>query len=340
MSNKEQQTPYEQVKAWLTNAEMKKKLRRTLPDKMELDPWIEMALVHIRTADKISMCTPTSIMGALMTLASLGFRLEGALGQAYLEAYAVKSDGVFSHYEAQVQIGYRGLIDIVYRDPEIQDVEVFVVHQNDVLEHQRGTSPFIRHSWDHKCKKALRGPEAALVTALRYRNGYYSFEIYPWEDLIEHRNKVLLQKGITVEEDADGNEVFIGRKRNGGEYTINPMTTVNPWIKHSLPMFKKTGIRWSAKYWNLSPDVQRAAQLSALEESGVSQGNESFARSILPPSVNVEIEQGLPNAGRLAPSQGASIARGNELAKQMAEEALKRQNNQTQENTKADNRNE
>ncbi len=333
----EQMTSYDKVKSWLTNVDMRKTLRRTLPEKIETDPWIELALVHIRTDEKVMNCTPMSIMGALMNIASMGLRLEGALGQAYLEAYAVKKwnsqtrENEITHYEAQAQVGYRGLIDIVYRDPEILDVEVFMVYANDIMEHQRGSKPFINHSWDHRSGKKSRGKIAALVTGLRYKNGYYSFEIYPFEDIIEHRNKVLLQKGIRVEENEGGDEIFIGKKYgNKGEYAINPMTTMNPWIKYELPMFKKTGIRWSAKYWNLSPDVQRAAQLSALEDAGVSQGNESLARAVLPSQVRVEAEQDLPNSGRLAPAQGASIARNNNLAQQMAEEATKRTSGGTQ----------
>lgn len=326
--NSKEVTSYDKIKSWLDNPEMKKKLRRTLPEKIEVDPWIETALVSIRTDDKILRCTPMSILGALMTIASLGFRLEGALGQAYLESYAVRkwnpqtNSNDLTHYEAQAQVGYRGLIDLVYRDPDVQDVEVFIVHQKDKLDFQSGTKSFVNHTWDHTKPKRERGKRAALVTGLRYKNGYYSFEIYPFEDLIEHRNKTLQQKGIWVIVDEYEEEHFYSTTKQGKEYEINKLTTRNPWIKYDVPMFKKTGIRWSAKYWNLLPDVQKAAQLSALDDAGVSQGLEAVAKSTIPTNMVIEAENNVPNQDKTAPAQAKSIAQNNELAEQMAKEAL------------------
>ena len=329
MANQEVEN-YEKIKKWLSDPSMKKKLKKTLGESVALDPWIETALVMIRTNKKLMQCTPMSMMGALMTLASMGLRLENALGQAYLEAYSVKEKDdrqnkwVHSYYEAQAGVGYRGIIDLAYRDPEVLDVECVVIHKNDTVEFRRGSSPFIHHNWDHSKTQKERGPIAAMYTGIRYRAGYYSFEIYPFEDLKTHRNKVLVQKNVTVEEDENGKEIFIGSNWDKSSYKINPLTSRNPWIAYDVAMYKKTCIRWSSKFWNLSPDMQRAAHLAALEDAGISQGLDQVAETSLPSEVRAQVESNVPNGEKLAPAQNKSIQSNSDLADQMAEEALSR----------------
>lgn len=330
---------YEKIKKWLSDPSMKKILKKTLGENVALDPWVETALVMIRTNKKLMQCTPMSMMGALMTLASMGLRLENALGQAYLEAYSVKEKdertGKWEHsyYEAQAGVGYRGLIDLVYRAHDVLDVECVVIHKNDTVDFRRGSNPFIHHTWDHSKTQKERGPISAMYTGIRYKAGYYSFEIYPFEDLKIHRNKVLAQKNVTVEEDENGDETFIGRNWDKTEYKINPLTTKNPWIAYDVAMYKKSCIRWSSKFWNLSPDIQRAAHLASLEDAGLSQGLTELAKATLPAEVKAEAEADVPStgSGKLAPAQSRSVQSSENLADQMAAEALAMKNKKTAE---------
>ena len=58
----------------------------------------------------------------------LGLEPNTPLGQAYLIPY--KNHGKL---ECQFQIGYKGLIDMVYRNDNIQTVQAQCVYENDVL---------------------------------------------------------------------------------------------------------------------------------------------------------------------------------------------------------------
>jgi len=322
--NNGDKTPYEKVKEWLQNPSVRAMIKRTLPEGMHVDAWIEMALVSVRTSDRVQNCEPMSILGALITIASMGLRLENALGQAYLEARVVKDDkGNIDRYEAQVAVGYRGILDMMYRNPEIQDIETFFVHQNDNFEFQRGTNPFARHSFDHTKPKAARGKPSLVVTGLRYKTGYYSFDLYPFEDLLEHREKVLLSKGIRTQINEDGEYSFYGKSRGGGEYKVKELQTAVSWIKWPTQMFLKTCIRWSAKYWNMSGDVQQAAQLTDMEEANVSQGQDRIARALLPQDVRMQIEGNVQNPSMVSEAQGISLAQNKALGEQMKNAAMK-----------------
>jgi recombination protein RecT len=327
-SNK--QGSYDRVKSWLDNEAMRDVLRKTLPRNVPVDPWVQAALTTIRLDVKLLNCEPLSLMGALMTVASLGLRLEGPLGQAYLSARAVREKNPqtgrweISHYEAQAQIGYRGFIDIAYRDPDVREVESIIVHHDDEFDFRRGSEPFVHHRWDHRKTPEERGPMVAVYSGLRFKAGYYSFEVYPFSDILVHRNKILAEKGIRVETGGDGNERYL-RKGDRGEYEMNyQQIAKQPWLAFPIPMIKKTPIRWSAKYWPLSPDFQRAADLASLEEANVSQQLADIARTTLPSVIASQLEANAPNEGKLADAQNLSLAKTKGLAAKMAAEAAAR----------------
>ena len=71
-----------------------------------------------------------------MNAAQLGLEPNTPLGQAYLIPY--KNHGKL---ECQFQIGYKGLIDMVYRNDNIQTVQAQCVYENDVFEYELGLEP-------------------------------------------------------------------------------------------------------------------------------------------------------------------------------------------------------
>ena len=325
-------TPYEKMKKWLDNRKMKEILSRTLPKSVPIEPWILVALATIRRDKKLLDCDSVSLMGSLMTLAGMGLRLEGPLGQAYLEPYAVreKINGKWQvvRIDAQLQVGYKGFIELAYRIPGVVDLDVTTVRHNDDFGFQRGSSTFAKHSWDHKLTKEERGEIVLMYTALRYLNGYYSFsEPHMFEDVKNHRLTVLKDKRIRVEVDDDGTETYF-RQKEGGEYVMSEWETGNnAWIKWPMAMMRKTVIRWDSKLWNLSPDFQRAAQLVAMDDAGVAQGLASVALESVPSSLLGDVEKPQAKKAVLAAAQSTSLARNRDLAKQMAREAGVRDEN-------------
>lgn len=322
---KDELRPFERYKKWMAEDEIVLKIKKSLPDTMSIDPdaWIETALTAMGSDADIRQCTAMSMLGATKMAAGLGLRFEGPLGQAYLERRGVYEgkgrDKRLLYHEVQLQVGYRGLLDMMYRTPDVRDIEVFAIHRNDKLEMRRGSKPYIGHSWDHTKPKEARGVESMMVTGIRYKDGYYSFETYPWEDLVQHRLDVLAGKGIGYNENTD--KFYY---TNGGN-EIDRLWTSQAWIKYPMPMFKKTAIRMAAKYWNLSGDIQQAANLVELGDAGISQGLEQIGRGMLSPGEKIIDNASVPNAGILGGSQSASLTQGTALGKAMLAEATRGQ---------------
>ncbi len=70
----------------------------------------------------------------------MGLEPNTQLGQAYLLPY--KNKGIT---ECQFQIGYKGLIDLGYRNPQMQIISAQAVYENDKFEYELGLNPRLEH---------------------------------------------------------------------------------------------------------------------------------------------------------------------------------------------------
>lgn len=316
-------TTYEKVKQWVEAPAMQDVLQRALPKGMDAGTWSGAALAYVRTAKDMNLCTPLSVMGGMITIASLGLRLDGVMGHAYLTVRAIKDrKGKIIGYEAQVQLGYKGMVVLVYRNPEVQEVEPIIVYQNDEIDFQKGTSQYLNHRWP---LNELRGEMRAVYAGLRFKNGFYSFQIHNIDDVMELRRKILLQNWIRVEETQDG-QIYHRKPYNKNWYEM-PENEANyyPWIGHLVPMILKTAIRWSQKFWpTVGSDFNQAATLVELDDAGVSQGMAGLAAEHMPPELRAQAEttKTLPK-GAMRATAGSRL-RGEDLTKQMLAEATAR----------------
>jgi recombination protein RecT len=95
-----------------------------LPKHMTADRLARIATTEIRKVPKLAACDQASFLGAIMQCAQLGLEPGGALGHAYLIPFdkRQKVNGWETvSTEAQLIIGYRGMIDLARRsraDPE------------------------------------------------------------------------------------------------------------------------------------------------------------------------------------------------------------------------------
>ncbi len=144
---------------------MEPEIKKALPQVITPERFTRMALSALNTTPKLAECSQMSFLGALMNAAQLGLEPNTPLGQAYLIPYRNKGK-----LECQFQIGYKGLIDMVYRNENIQTVQAQCVYENDTFEYELGLEPRLVH------KPAVRDRgELILVYALwKAKNGGYA----------------------------------------------------------------------------------------------------------------------------------------------------------------------
>ena len=200
---------------------MEPEIKKALPEVITPERFTRMALSALNTTPKLKECTPMSFLAALMNAAQLGLEPNTPLGQAYLIPY--KNKGVL---ECQFQIGYKGLIDLSYRNPLVQTIQAQAVYENDHFEYELGLEARLVH------RPVLhnRGEIVLFYGLFRLTNGGYGFEVMSRED-IDAYAKI---------------------------YSKNVDASYSPWQSNYTGMAKKTVIKQALKFAPIKTDFHRA----------------------------------------------------------------------------------
>lgn len=101
-----------------------------------------VALTAVRMDDSLQVCDFRSIVGCVIQAASLGLELNGVMGQAYMIPYNNNDKNIV---EAQFQLGYQGMVNLVNRHQKVAVTYAEVVKEGDEFEYKLGTDPYINH---------------------------------------------------------------------------------------------------------------------------------------------------------------------------------------------------
>lgn len=151
-------------------------IKRALPSVLTPERFTRMALSAINNTPQLAECTPMSFIAALMNAAQLGLEPNTPLGQAYLIPYYNNKKKC---YECQFQLGYKGMIELAYRNDRMQSIEAHTVYENDEFHYELGLTPVLKHvpAW------VDRGNMVGFYAVFHLENGGYQFEVMSKEDV-------------------------------------------------------------------------------------------------------------------------------------------------------------
>lgn len=214
----------EKPKKSMTIAELIKvvqpEIKKALPEVITPERFTRMALSALNNTPKLQECDQMSFLAALMNAAQLGLEPNTPLGQAYLIPYNNKGK-----LECQFQIGYKGLIDLSYRNPMVQTIQAQAVYENDVFEYELG----LESRLVHRPVFRDRGEVVLFYGLFKLTNGGYGFEVMSREDMDAYAK----------------------------EYSKAFDSSFSPWKHNYLGMAKKTVIKQALKYAPLKADFRR-----------------------------------------------------------------------------------
>lgn len=120
------------------------RMAAVMPKHMSADRMYQLALSAYNQTPELKQCSPQSVLGCLMKCSALGLEPSAVdgLGRAYILPYNNKKTG---HKEAQLIIGYKGMIDLARRSGQIVDISARAVHEGDFFEYEYGVHEDIRH---------------------------------------------------------------------------------------------------------------------------------------------------------------------------------------------------
>lgn len=121
--------------------QMEAQFALAMPKGMEAAQLVRDALTCLRQTPDLAKCTPATVLGALMSCAQLGLR-PGVLGHAYVLPFW---DGRSKGLKAQLIIGYKGFVDLAYRNPKVSSVIARTVYEGDTFDVEYGLEDNLVH---------------------------------------------------------------------------------------------------------------------------------------------------------------------------------------------------
>ena len=116
------------------------------------DEFLVKVVNAVKKTPDLLKCTPMSLFGSIMYFAEIGLPFNTPEGFGYILPY--KNRGTL---EANPIIGYKGLIEIAYRNPKMKSIRIQAVYENDEFEYEYGTNEYIKHKPSMSNRGALSG---------------------------------------------------------------------------------------------------------------------------------------------------------------------------------------
>lgn len=118
------------------------------------EDFIETCIRAVKENPKLLQCDPKSLFGAVLLSAEVGLKPNTSLQHSFIIPYKG---------QAKFQIGYKGLIEIMYRNPRVKQITARAVFENDEFDYGYGLKPYLNHKPARKDKGKL---ECVYATCL------------------------------------------------------------------------------------------------------------------------------------------------------------------------------
>lgn len=199
----------------------KAELAQALPQHVSADRLARVALTTLRQQPELLRCSTQSLLGAVMLSAQLGLE-PGPLGHVYYVPFRNKRTNT---YEVTFIVGYKGLLDLMWRSGKLQSIAVREVCEHDRFEFAYG----LEEKLVHVPALTNRGKSIAYYGIAHLKDGAHYMLVMSRDDIerIRRRSKAA----------DDG-----------------------PWVTDYDAMARKTVLRQMARWLPMSIEVQRAIE--------------------------------------------------------------------------------
>lgn len=157
----------------------KEQFASALPKHLSSERFTRIAITCVRQNPKLAQCSVPSLLGALMTSAQLGLEPSSTLGQVYLIPYK---------NECQLQLGYKGMIELLRRTGQLSDIYAYPVYSNDEFTIEYGLERKLTH------KPAFNNPDGrgeitGFYSVAILKDGTRAFEYMTKAEIVAHEEK-------------------------------------------------------------------------------------------------------------------------------------------------------
>lgn len=235
----------------LNHPEMIKRMHDAIPRHINADRMLRVMAQAVHKTPKLAQCNIMSLLGALISLASLGLEPNNALGAAYLIPFEKREKNPdtgrweTSGVDVQVVVGYRGLIDLARRSGSLRNINADVVYEGDEFSFEYGSNQHLRHV----PKGAREGRKPLWAYCYVKLTDGEAFGVLPYEEVLKIRdNSESFKTALRAKNSARGSDIPAAYAKA-------------PWVAYEHEMAAKTMIRRVSKMLPLSIEFAMAVDL-------------------------------------------------------------------------------
>ena len=201
------------------NEEILSQLSAALPEHIKPDRMARVLLTAFNKTPELQNCTRASVWQAIMDCCALGLEPD-ALGRAYLLPYNNRKEKTL---ECQLQIGYKGLIDLALRSGKVSSIHSDKVCENDDFIYELGSCATLQHTPNLRG----RGEPYCYYAYCVMKDGSFNPDVMTMDEIIAIRDRSKCPK-------------------------------FGPWVTDFDEMAKKTVVKRLSKMLPLSPEFMGA----------------------------------------------------------------------------------
>lgn len=200
------------------------RIQKVMPKHMSSERMYQIALSAINTTPKLAECSPATILSCVMKCSALGLEPSAVdgLGRAYILPYRSKQG-----MQAQLILGYRGMIALARRSGEIKDISARAVYKGDEFEYSFGLDEKLNHRPAAREHEQGEKPTHVYMVA-HFKDGGHYMDVMTAQEVEAVRKR--------------------SKAANNG-----------PWVTDYEAMAKKTVIRRAFPYLPVSVEAMNAA---------------------------------------------------------------------------------
>lgn len=162
----------------------KEQFAAALPKHLSSERFTRIAITCVRQNPKLAECSVPSLLGSLMTVAQLGLE-PGVLGQCYLIPFKNTKLGTT---ECQLQLGYKGMIELLRRTGQLSDIYAYPVYSNDEFTIEYGLERKLTHKPAFSNPQG-RGAIVGFYSVAILKDGTRAFEYMTKDEITAHEEK-------------------------------------------------------------------------------------------------------------------------------------------------------
>jgi|694.fasta_scaffold00928_63 recombination protein RecT len=143
---------------------------------ISVEEFVMTCVRAVKENPKLLQCEPKSLFGAILLSAECGLRPNTSDQHAFILPFKG---------QAKFQIGYKGLIELMYRNPRVKTIFAEAVYEKDFFDYGYGLNPYLEHK---PFRNGDRGKLTCVYAVCKLHDGEPIFSVVEKNELDKIRN--------------------------------------------------------------------------------------------------------------------------------------------------------